>query len=828
MNWRKSRKFKAPGRAIFAGLLLLSVRAGALEPAHLPIYLEDSHAGSFYWFAENLPLDEEVTLVLVDAHSDASELFDSDAAYRALRGTADRATLLKKWRERGLVQCFDWIEPLMPKPFKRVIWVAPDDFDLEKCRAEIDREIHAHDAAVPRKRDSLDGRFEVVKLAQLADAGIEGPVVVSLDLDYFAECDPAVTADSFSRLWDRVFELPKLRAITAAISTPYLQSQKQADLLVSLFLEHSLAVANAKIRWEPFEITGPDRSRRAKDLMRRGEQVPAFEWENASERLRSLVAAYRGRTRVERERDKWEEATAGWGGPSIYVPGHRADEDGCVRVRKNSEWEVRLADCRENESISWKVLTSRSDMYNLLGSGTRLAGDAPRWIRWEPVPVGGDRPWLSEGELKPFLDAETGWGTVRVEAKCGDRRAGEIVIRVSEEEGFRGAIQEAFQLPYVLGGSRLADRGLTGSDLALGGDCANLAVYGLRRSQQDLKWMIPREFRALTEEIEEFSPEDLRRGVFVDLGTHLAVLMKDLPPLGRFNGADFVAHHLEGRPELIPLERLLEDRRKPRFCRLRIPEDAITICIAGDTMLARTVGDSIGGGEDPFREVSGWLKESDLAVVNLECGITGEKIEAGGKKPFFFSAPVRAAELLSEAGVGWVSMANNHATDVPVAETLGHLRGAGVAPFGCGESEAAVSEVGIKVALVGWQPGNSFDAISDAAGTVDFVVVMPHWGTEYQREVDEAQIVAAREMVTAGADLIVGAGPHCVQKSDCIGGVPVYYSLGNFVFDEDGPNEDWKNGRAIRVTVSRLGNVLVIDEMQIRIDERGFPKMPNQ
>lgn len=823
MNSIRSRRFRGLVRAVFAGACFALVNGFSLEPAHLPIYLEDSHAGSFYWFAENLPLNEEVTLVLFDAHSDASQLFDSDAAYRAIRDTRDRPELLRKWRERGLVQCFDWIEPLMPKPFHKVIWVAPDEFDLEKCRAEIAREIHAHDAAMPRKRDSLDGRFEVVTLDQLE---VEGPFVVSLDLDYFAECSSSDLGEAFGRVWNEIFEHDGLRAITAAISTPYLKSQEQADHLVELFLKNSLYVANARVRWEPMERTGPDRSRKAKELLRAGQEIPFFEWRNSSESLRSLVHANQEKIRFEREEEVVREVISGWRSPEVHVPEHRRDDDGCVRVRKDEGWEVRLRGFQPEESISWYVLSSEEEVYNLLGSGTRFAGDAPRWIRWKRSPVGGDRPWLRGSELRPFLDSETGWGTIRVVAEAGGRTSGEIVIRVSEDDGFLGAVQESFQLPYVLGGSRLASRRLTGSDLALGGDCANLAVYALRRTQRNIGWKIPREFRALTQEVDAFTAEDVKRGVFIDLGTHLAVLMKDLPPIGQFNDEDLVAHHLEAWPELISLGQLLEGRRAPRYCRLQIPDDAVSIVLAGDTMLARTVGDALPD-EDPFQGVRSLLGESDLSIVNLECGISVSSVEATKGKPFVFSAPVAAAKSLSDAGIDCISLANNHSSDVPLADTLRHLRGVDLLAFGHPKNNHSVIEVeGFNVAMIGWQPGDSFDEIEKAKSEADFVIVMPHWGTEYQREVDDSQSVAAKEMAAAGADLVVGAGPHCVQKSDRIEGVPVYYSLGNFVFDEDGPNEDWKKGLAIRVIVSKQGKVLAIDEIPVCLNERGFPTIP--
>src|SRR5437660_5036959 len=108
---------------------LLIAASPAIAGKVLPIYIEDNHAGTFYWLAQKLDLDQPCTLILFDAHSDASGIFDSDRIRNALRNVTssqDRQALLDHWRSDGTVQCFNWIEPLMPAPIARVIWVPAD------------------------------------------------------------------------------------------------------------------------------------------------------------------------------------------------------------------------------------------------------------------------------------------------------------------------------------------------------------------------------------------------------------------------------------------------------------------------------------------------------------------------------------------------------------------------------------------------------------------------------------------------------------------------------------------------------------------------------
>src|SRR6266566_2416371 len=106
--------------------LLIVTSPGIAGANRLPIYIEDSHAGTFSWLAQNVDLDQPCTLIHFDAHSDASAIFDSDKIRDALRNVASpqaRRALLDRWRGQGVVQCFNWIEPLMPAPIVKVIWV---------------------------------------------------------------------------------------------------------------------------------------------------------------------------------------------------------------------------------------------------------------------------------------------------------------------------------------------------------------------------------------------------------------------------------------------------------------------------------------------------------------------------------------------------------------------------------------------------------------------------------------------------------------------------------------------------------------------------------
>src|ERR1700745_2129839 len=108
---------------VVAAITGAGISQALASSAQLPIYIEDSHAGSFYFLAEHLDLDRPHTFLLFDAHSDASAIFNSDAIRAAMRSAdVQKKDLFRTWRQSGKIQCYNWIEPLMPRPFAQVIW----------------------------------------------------------------------------------------------------------------------------------------------------------------------------------------------------------------------------------------------------------------------------------------------------------------------------------------------------------------------------------------------------------------------------------------------------------------------------------------------------------------------------------------------------------------------------------------------------------------------------------------------------------------------------------------------------------------------------------
>lgn len=247
-----------------------------------------------------------------------------------------------------------------------------------------------------------------------------------------------------------------------------------------------------------------------------------------------------------------------------------------------------------------------------------------------------------------------------------------------------------------------------------------------------------------------------------------------------------------------------------------------TLTFAGDvlfdenysiTMAVRENGD-ISKGVSP--EVIERMQAADVMMLNNEFAYSnrGEPIE---EKQFTFRARPETAAYLNDMGVDIVSLANNHAYDYgpeALTDTLDTLREAEIPYVGAGRNiEEARKPVyyivgDIKIAFVSatqierldtpdtkeatqdspgvfrcWNGKKLMETVREAAENSDFVVAYIHWGTENVAELDWAQLKQAPELVDAGADLVIGDHPHCLQPIGVIRGVPVIYSLGNFWFN---------------------------------------------
>ena len=93
----------------------------------------------------------------------------------------------------------------------------------------------------------------------------------------------------------------------------------------------------------------------------------------------------------------------------------------------------------------------------------------------------------------------------------------------------------------------------------------------------------------------------------------------------------------------------------------------------------------------------------------------------------------------------------------------------------------------------------------------DYTVVYTHWGDEYELIPNGGQIDLAHQFVDSGADIVIGTHPHVIQSKEVYKGAYIYYSLGNFIFDQYF-NEDVRCGAVITFNLDEEGIISVEEE----------------
>jgi hypothetical protein len=301
------------------------------------------------------------------------------------------------------------------------------------------------------------------------------------------------------------------------------------------------------------------------------------------------------------------------------------------------------------------------------------------------------------------------------------------------------------------------------------------------------------------------------------------------------------------------------------------PIDVITIAAVGDIMMGSTsINDSFlppNDGRDMLKEVAPILSAADIAFGNLE----GPMLEGGksekcppaappkpGETPkpvrcFAFRVPTRYGQYLKDAGFDVLSLANNHASDfgdMGRESTRRVLDRLGIKYAGSdreGSSTAYLEVKGVKVAVVGFAHNNIVPNVNDidaakqyvaaAKKKADIVIVSFHGGAEgdaAQHVPRQTEIFVgekrgnlplfAHAVIDAGADLVLGHGPHVLRGMEIYKGHLIVYSMGNFatygMFNLKGPQGI---SAIFQITLDRDGSFAGGKIVPVRQEGRGGP-----
>jgi len=255
-------------------------------------------------------------------------------------------------------------------------------------------------------------------------------------------------------------------------------------------------------------------------------------------------------------------------------------------------------------------------------------------------------------------------------------------------------------------------------------------------------------------------------------------------------------------------------------CRVIVEsEKTVTLAAVGDALIHENILNS-GKQKDGsynydaiFEHMKEYLEKFDVKIINQETIFVYDSKKFGGYPSF--GTPVEVGDAMRAAGFNVITCATNHAYDrgaIGIQNTLDYWKKykdsvlvTGI--YGSQEDYDTLSVReynGIKIAFLNYttllnsgakkepyyirmyKESVALKEIKAAKAQADFVIVLPHWGVEYEHEPSESQEKMAKKMAEAGADVIIGCHPHVVQPMKVIKTsdgrrVPCYYSLGNFV-----------------------------------------------
>ena len=306
----------------------------------------------------------------------------------------------------------------------------------------------------------------------------------------------------------------------------------------------------------------------------------------------------------------------------------------------------------------------------------------------------------------------------------------------------------------------------------------------------------------------------------------------------------------------------LEDGRKLwNEYKAFIEDRKIVLSATGDIMLGRRVGRLLddNGWESAYRGFASVFSRSDVLFGNLECSLSERGQKLLGKGIWLRASPDKA-ELLKEAGFSVLSLANNHILDYgneALFDTIAFLEDECIGHVGAGKDIEAARKPEIfkkgdtsigflaynEFSYYFWsyQEKRKFVAEEDLPGTapmdlapiiddvkelksrVDLVAVSLHWGIEESNMETDEQRRIAHALIDAGADIIIGHHPHVLQGIEIYRDRPIFYSLGNYIFDQNDENN--KQGMVAEIEIVQ-GNMTSLSLHPLYVKDKREPIVP--
>ncbi len=270
-------------------------------------------------------------------------------------------------------------------------------------------------------------------------------------------------------------------------------------------------------------------------------------------------------------------------------------------------------------------------------------------------------------------------------------------------------------------------------------------------------------------------------------------------------------------------------------------EKNINIIIVGDMMLDRNVSNVIDkkGFDKYFEGVRDIINNADIAVANLEGPFTDNPSITTSliDKSLKFTFNPKLIPKLHDLGFDIFGLANNHTMNFGISgfnTTKDYLKKNNILYYGDPNNFTDLSTIieknGIVIGFVGFHEFTyiNFDRIINEIkilrDKVDILIVSPHWGIEYENEPTNNMRKWAHGFIDSGADAVIGSHSHIIGDKEEYKGKKIYYSLGNFAFDQYF-SEETMTGLMVNMNIRKnYEGSLKIDyiDIPIRVDESGI------
>ncbi|MGG1887439.1 CapA family protein [Priestia megaterium] len=244
-------------------------------------------------------------------------------------------------------------------------------------------------------------------------------------------------------------------------------------------------------------------------------------------------------------------------------------------------------------------------------------------------------------------------------------------------------------------------------------------------------------------------------------------------------------------------------------------DSLVTATMVGDIMLGRNVEKVTNrqGQDYLFRNVESYFKNADYSTANFDHPVTANDEYPAQDKPIVLRTDEQSVKTLKNLNFSVLNVANSHSMDYleeGLNDTVKAFNQSKMDFVGMGGNLEEASNInyqtvnGIKIATLGFtdtytaysaandndpgilpaKPEIFIPLIQEAKEKANLVVVHAHWGEEYDTTPSPRQKGLAKAMADAGADIILGHHPHVLQPIDTYKNTVIFYSLGNFVFDQ--------------------------------------------